>query len=173
MVAVSTLLPTELLLHICKELGTADLVALMRCGQLGHDMGDVELWRRLVHALSPFLQLFPTLLQDFFSLMEQTGLAILGDAVLNVLLFASQPDTTTPNEVQELHIAVNKKFFQNVIDFFKRAGYSGFEDAPCTDLEDAEPYAVMDRALGVMTSEKVHISMPPKSTLMFALTERT
>jgi hypothetical protein len=155
MVTVSTLLPNELLSHVCEGLGTADLIALMRCGQLGRELGDIELWRRLVHVFSPFLQLFPTLLQEFFQLMENTRLAIVGDAVLDVLLFTKHADDTASNDVQELHIAVNNKSFQSVIAFFRRAGYTGFEVVQCGGSELPQPNTVVESASGVMTSEKV------------------
>jgi hypothetical protein len=155
MVAVSTLLPVELLSQIWEDLETADLLSLMRCGILGRELGDIELWRRLVQVVRPFLQLFDTLLLGFLHLLQETGLAIVGDTVLDLLLFANRPIPAQSTSVQELHVAVNVSFFSQTIDFFKSAGYQFYDISSRDGLKDPGPENVVGTASGIMTSTKV------------------
>ncbi|KAH6899299.1 hypothetical protein BKA70DRAFT_1437444 [Coprinopsis sp. MPI-PUGE-AT-0042] len=147
MVAVSSLLPAELLSQIFEELGVPDLLALMRCSQLGRQLGDYELWRRLVRVVSPFLHLSCTLLLMFLRLMGTTGLGVVGDAALDFLLFDNPPAPVTATKVKELELAVNINSFSRTVEFFREAGY----DVAVTwreDLNEPVPENVLGRARG-------------------------
>ncbi|KAH6885992.1 hypothetical protein BKA70DRAFT_1236730 [Coprinopsis sp. MPI-PUGE-AT-0042] len=154
MVSVSTLLPVELMCHICEDLRMTDLLALMRCSQLGRQLVDFELWRRLVHLIFPFLNLSHTLLSLFFCLLEATGLAILGDIALDLLLFGDPMIPRTTDQVKTLDLAVNIAYFSRTVEFFQKAGY----DITTTcrdDPKEPEPENVLGKAEGTLQSDKL------------------
>ncbi|KAH6867499.1 hypothetical protein BKA70DRAFT_1243208 [Coprinopsis sp. MPI-PUGE-AT-0042] len=154
MVSVSTLLPVELMSHICEELGTSDLLALMRCSQLGRELVDLELWRRLVQLIFPFLNSSHTLLSLFFYLLEVTGLAIVGDVALDLLLFGDPIIPGPTDKVKTLELAVNITHFTNTIQSFKEAGYN-ISTTWRDDLKEPEPENVLGKAEGTLRTDKV------------------
>ncbi|KAH6874675.1 hypothetical protein BKA70DRAFT_1240453 [Coprinopsis sp. MPI-PUGE-AT-0042] len=121
-----------------------DLLALTRCSKLGRDLVDFELWRRLVQLIFPFLNRSHTLLSLFFYLLEVTGLAILGDVALDLLLFGDATIPGPTDKAKTLELA-----------FFQKAGY----DITTTwrdDLKEPEPENVLGKAEGALRSDQVN-----------------
>ncbi|KAH6892691.1 hypothetical protein BKA70DRAFT_1233624 [Coprinopsis sp. MPI-PUGE-AT-0042] len=132
-----------------------DLLALTRCSKLGRDLVDFELWRRLVQLIFPFLNRSHTLLSLFFYLLEVTGLAILGDVALDLLLFGDATIPGPTDKAKTLELAVNIAYFSSTVEFFQKAGY----DITTTwrdDLKEPEPENVLGKAEGALRSDQVN-----------------